>query len=72
MLTNLLHHLFRTYPTLLLPLPIPPPSLTTSLPILPPSRHYFSPLLPKLSYQKLLFIFCPLAFILPNLPLTHL
>src|SRR3712207_7573837 len=33
---------------------------------------YFSSLLPKLSYQKVVFIFCVLAFMVANLGLTQL
>lgn len=71
-LTNVVHHLFGSYGTLLLGLAIAAACLTTSVGIVAACGEYFSALLPKLSYQKVVFIFCVLAFMVANLGLTQL
>ncbi|MDZ5605865.1 branched-chain amino acid transport system II carrier protein [Bacillus pseudomycoides] len=71
-LTNVVHHLFGSYGTLLLGLAIAAACLTTSVGIVAACGEYFSALLPKLSYQKVVFIFCALAFMVANLGLTQL
>lgn len=71
-LTNVVHHLFGSYGTLLLGVAIAAACLTTSVGIVAACGAYFSALLPKLSYQKVVFIFCALAFMVANLGLTQL
>ncbi|MEN1935078.1 branched-chain amino acid transport system II carrier protein [Paenibacillus sp. 102] len=71
-LTNVVHHLFGSYGTLLLGVAIAAACLTTSVGIVAACGEYFSALLPKLSYQKVVFIFCVLAFMVANLGLTQL
>ncbi|MBC6974718.1 branched-chain amino acid transport system II carrier protein [Bacillus sp. Xin] len=71
-LTNVVHHLFGSYGTLLLGVAIAAACLTTSVGIVAACGEYFSVLLPKLSYQKVVFIFCALAFMVANLGLTQL
>ncbi|HEK9101880.1 branched-chain amino acid transport system II carrier protein [Bacillus pfraonensis] len=71
-LTNVVHHLFGSYGTLLLGLAIAAACLTTSVGIVAACGEYFSALLSKLSYQKVVFIFCVLAFMVANLGLTQL
>ncbi|MEY8348757.1 branched-chain amino acid transport system II carrier protein [Bacillus cereus] len=71
-LTNVVHHLFGSYGTLLLGVAIAAACLTTSVGIVAACGEYFSALLPKLSYQKVVFIFCALAFMVANLGLTQL
>ncbi|PEE41599.1 branched-chain amino acid transport system II carrier protein BrnQ6 [Bacillus pseudomycoides] len=71
-LTNVVHHLFGNYGTLLLGVAIAAACLTTSVGIVAACGDFFSALLPKLSYQKVVFIFCVLAFMVANLGLTQL
>ena len=71
-LTNVVNHLFGSYGTLLLGIAITAACLTTSVGIVAACGDYFSSLLPKLSYQKVVFIFCVLAFMVANLGLTQL
>ncbi|PFE03706.1 branched-chain amino acid transport system II carrier protein [Bacillus cereus] len=71
-LTNVVHHLFGSYGTLLLGVAIAAACLTTSVGIVAACGEFFSALLPKLSYQKVVFIFCMLAFMVANLGLTQL
>lgn len=71
-LTNVVHHLFGSYGTLLLGVAIAAACLTTSVGIVAACGEFFSALLPKLSYQKIVFIFCMLAFMVANLGLTQL
>jgi LIVCS family branched-chain amino acid:cation transporter len=66
------NHLFGSYGTLLLGIAITAACLTTSVGIVAACGEYFSSLLPKLSYQKVIFIFCVLAFMVANLGLTQL
>ena len=66
-LTNVVNHLFGSYGTLLLGIAITAACLTTSVGIVAACGEYFSSLLPKLSYQKVVFIFCVLAFMVANL-----
>ena len=66
-LTNVVNHLFGSYGTLLLGIAITARCLTTSVGIVAACGDYFSSLLPKLSYQKVVFIFCVLAFMVANL-----
>ncbi|WP_243524773.1 branched-chain amino acid transport system II carrier protein BrnQ6 [Bacillus pseudomycoides] len=71
-LTNVVHHLFGSYGTLLLGVAIVAACLTTSVGIVAACGEFFSALLPKISYQKVVFIFCVLAFMVANLGLTQL
>ncbi|AJH19530.1 branched-chain amino acid transport system II carrier protein [Bacillus mycoides] len=71
-LTNVVNHLFGSYGTLLLGIAITAACLTTSVGIVAACGEYFSSLLPKLSYQKVIFIFSVLAFMVANLGLTQL
>ncbi|WP_017150571.1 branched-chain amino acid transport system II carrier protein BrnQ6 [Bacillus bingmayongensis] len=71
-LTNVVHHLFGSSGTLLLGVAIAAACLTTSVGIVAACGEFFSALLPKLSYQKVVFIFCVLAFMVANLGLTQL
>ncbi|MRS10308.1 branched-chain amino acid transport system II carrier protein [Bacillus anthracis] len=66
-LTNVVNHLFGSYGTLLLGIAITAACLTTSVGIVAACGDYFSSLLPKLSYQKVVFIFCVLAFMVAGL-----
>ncbi|MFJ8529857.1 branched-chain amino acid transport system II carrier protein BrnQ6 [Bacillus sp. NPDC094106] len=71
-LTNIVNYLFGSYGTLLLGVAITAACLTTSVGIVAACGEFFSGLLPKLSYQKVVFIFCALAFMVANLGLTQL
>ena len=71
-LTNVVHHLFGSYGILLLGVAIAAACLTTSVGIVAACGEFFSVLLPKLSYQRVVFIFCMLAFMVANLGLTQL
>lgn len=71
-LTNIVHHLFGEYGTLLLGVAITAACLTTSVGIVAACGEFFSKLLPKFPYQTVVFIFCALAFMVANLGLTQL
>lgn len=71
-LTNVVQHLFGSYGIVLLGVAIGAACLTTAVGIVAACGEYFSKLLPKFSYEKVVFIFCVLAFMVANLGLTQL
>ena len=71
-LTNVVNHLFGSYGTLLLGIAITAACLTTSVGIVALVVITSLPYYQKLSYQKVVFIFCVLAFMVANLGLTQL
>ena len=71
-LTNVVNHLFGSYGTLLLGIAITAKMFNNFCRYCCACGDYFSSLLPKLSYQKVVFIFCVLAFMVANLGLTQL
>lgn len=71
-LTNVVKHLFGSYGIVLLGVAIGAACLTTAVGIVAACGEYFSKLIPKLSYEKVVLIFCVLAFMVANLGLTQL